>query len=1107
MKNFLATLVRGCAYLVLLAFLPHVWAQSVIQRENAKTAGVTALWQIPDASYASAQEIEGYAAATSVNRGGSIKLFVQAKASDPTYTINIYRIGWYGGVGGRQVAGPITRNRTVQPACQTTNAAVRLVECNWIDPYVLTIPNSGDPTDWASGVYLAKLTGSSTGKQSYIIFVVRDDARSASVMFQTSVTTYAAYNRWGGYDFYGPVAAKLSFDRPYSNPERYLNGKGTGDFLSWEINMLRFVEREGYDSKYSTNIDTHTNPSRLLSNRLFLSVGHDEYYTKEMYDALVAARNGGVNLGFFTSNAIYWQVRLEPSSLTGEPNRTVVGYKYDTDPMQFSATPHLSTYLWRETVRAPINRPEASLMGVMYDFNSLDVDMVIADCSSWICAGTNVPRGHIVSGMVGYEVDRIAPSSPPNLTILTSSPYQVCPNGACETRYGNSTFYTAASGAGVFAAGTIQWSWGLDSFTPGPRITQDGHVDRSSPVIQQITRNLMNRFTSVGGNNPPVITSTAVTSAAPGAAYSYPVTASDLNSDALAFSLTQAPSGMLISPNGLITWTPTAAQLGSQAVTVRVSDPGGLAATQSFTINVSTSTATWTRCAGEGGTCSFAGARTVRYGANGTYVTRTVTGSIVCSNAAFGGDPLPNVPKQCKLQGSGTGPTTTANPVFSLAAGTYPTAQTLTLSTPTAGATIRYTTNGTTPTAASSVYSAPLAINTTTTVMALATAAGLSNSGVVSATYTIGTASAGWIRCATEGGTCSVSGTRSVRFGQNGTYATRTVTGSIVCSNVAFGGDPLPNVAKVCDYQDSGTAPTGTANPVFSLAAGTYATAQTVSLSTPTAGATIYYTTNGSTPTTGSTVYSAPLAINATTTVMALATASGLSNSGVVSATYTITPASTGTWVRCANEIDNGICTFSGTRTVRFGLNGSYLTRTATGSIACTRDAFGGDPLPNVWKVCEYQNTTSTATVTANPVFSLAAGSYVGAQSVTLSTPTAGASIFYTTNGTIPTTASTRYSAAIGIGATTTVNALATASGLSNSPVVSATYTITAPGGAGWTRCASEGGTCSFSGTRTVRFGQNGTYATRTATGSIVCSNAAFGGDPLPNVAKQCEYQ
>src|SRR5205807_1234894 len=128
------------------------------------------------------------------------------------------------------------------------------VECRWTNPYVLAIPSTpGDPTDWASGVYLAKLTTGVSGKQSYIIFAVRDDARPSSYLFQSSVTTFQAYNSWGGkslYDFSstGGRAFKVSFNRPYDD------GAGTGNFVNgvsgWEHNMLRFLEREGYDVAY-----------------------------------------------------------------------------------------------------------------------------------------------------------------------------------------------------------------------------------------------------------------------------------------------------------------------------------------------------------------------------------------------------------------------------------------------------------------------------------------------------------------------------------------------------------------------------------------------------------------------------------------------------------------------------------------------------------------------------------------------------------------------------------------------------------------------------------------------------------------------------------------
>lgn len=472
--------------------VPAEPALNVVQRENAMTAGVSSDWQIADQNYASGREIEGYASATSVNRGESIRLYVNTV--DPEYTISVYRIGWYGGKGGRLVAGPVRRSG-VRQAAPFHDQETHLVECDWTDPYVLNIPNTpADPTNWASGIYLAKLAGSS-GKQSYIIFAVRDDARNADLLFQSSVTTFAGYNNWGGHSVYGvrseggKAAHKVSFNRPYRIPEQPLDGKGAGDFLAWEIHLVRFLERHGYDVAYSTNIDTDRAPQQLQKHRAFLSVGHDEYWTKSMRDGMEAARDKGVNLAFFGANTGYWQVRLE-ADRNGQARRTMVAYKYDTqarDPM-YKTNPPLSTYLWRES---PINRPEAALVGIQYQYNSVDLDMLIANCPDWICAGTGLRSGSVLKGMLGYEVDAIVAASPSGVVKLAESPYSVCTDSACtqrETRYAHMSYYTAPSGAGVFATGSMNWHWGLDSY--GPR------GDRVNPAVQRITNNILTRFVS-----------------------------------------------------------------------------------------------------------------------------------------------------------------------------------------------------------------------------------------------------------------------------------------------------------------------------------------------------------------------------------------------------------------------------------------------------------------------------------------------------------------------------------------------------------------------------------------------------------------------------------
>ncbi len=172
---------------------------------------------------------------------------------------------------------------------------------------------------------------------------------------------------------------------------------------------------------------------------------------------------------------------------------------------------------------------------------------------------------------------------------------------------------------------------------------------------------------------------------------------------------------------------------------------------------------------------------------------------------------------------------TVATPTFSPAGGTYSSAQNVTISCATSGATIRYTTDGTNPTSTSTIYSAPINVASTKTIKAKAFKSGMTDSAEASSTYTIS------------------------------------------------------SVSQV-------------ATPAFSPAGGTYISAQTVTISCATAGATIRYTTDGSTPTSASTQYTGPISVSSTKTVKAIAIASGMANSSVASATYTISSSGYSQW-------------------------------------------------------------------------------------------------------------------------------------------------------------------------------------------------------------------
>jgi len=465
----------------------------------------SANWQLGRSGFQTADDvngqIKGYASATSVNKGQAINFFVTVNPAQ-TYAVDVYRMGWYGGLGGRLMQQAGGRSGSRQAACPT-DATTGLTACAWSSSYTLNVP-----TTWTTGVYLALLTNAQN-YQNYIVFVVRDDGRVAPISVQQGVNTYQAYNNYPDnhqsgkslytFNSYGantvagdPRAVKVSFDRPYA-----LDG-GAGHFLEWDQYLVHWLERSGYDLGYTTDVDTHTNGGRLLNPKAVLVMGHGEYWTRPMYDAVLAARDGGVNLAFFGANADYWQVRFE-SSAGGAANRVVVCYRDATlDP---NSDPNLKTVNWRS---APLNRPEQQLIGVQYTslLNS-NYPYVVSNSSSWVYSGTGFNNGDSVPGIVGYEVDRNwsqytqPPTSSQGESLLSQSPVT---NSDGYSDVANASVYQAPSNAWVFATGTMSWSWALD---------RAGYIDAR---IQQTTTDVLTRFLSTGAATP---TPTSVPTATP----------------------------------------------------------------------------------------------------------------------------------------------------------------------------------------------------------------------------------------------------------------------------------------------------------------------------------------------------------------------------------------------------------------------------------------------------------------------------------------------------------------------------------------------------------------------------------------------------------------
>jgi hypothetical protein len=503
----------------LLAVSTQTMALNRIQTENA-LAGDPGWYEFYFQS--NLHDLEGYADKDSVNIGETIKFFVSANPTvNATYNLKVYRLGWYNGIGARGMTAPVSRTSALQ-VIPTPAPVTGMVEANWTNPYTLTIP-----TTWTSGIYVVTLTGNNVSPQqgSYIPFVVRDKNRSSDYLFQSSTATWQAYNNWGGKSLYnfnstgGIPARKVSFNRPYADTV------GSGSLTEWEINMLFYMERVGYDVTYQSSTDTHTGDGGLLNHKAILSVGHDEYWSKAIRDNFEAAQKRGISLGFFGGNAAYWQVRMENSvgpfiTPQNQQNRTIVGYKdfaaaedpYATDLI----TGHKAqvTSRWRDPLWA--NRPENALLGIMYGFYPVngnvistrdDPYMVSGSSSHWAYTATDMLIGASFPGMLGYECDRIFDNgkTPANLEIVAASPIPITSlddgkDDPKSTNFnpaapkGHMTVYTKACSitpcvnpvSTVFATGSMQWVWGMDSYA------KDSNFE--NPTVEQITNNVLARL-------------------------------------------------------------------------------------------------------------------------------------------------------------------------------------------------------------------------------------------------------------------------------------------------------------------------------------------------------------------------------------------------------------------------------------------------------------------------------------------------------------------------------------------------------------------------------------------------------------------------------------
>ena len=461
-----------------------------VAAENAKPG--TRAWAVDDGRLGAQDAIEGYTDLASVAPGQSFRLYVSTTA--PSFTVAAYRIGYYGGADGHLVwQSPQTRG--VHQTAQSIDAATHTVECDWQPS--LTVGTSG----WVPGEYLLRLD-SSAGDERLVPLIVHSTSTAGRVVILAGITTWEAYNTWGGFSLYqgsdGSYAARaraVSFDRPYLDPDE---PSGDGLFFPFDQALVSFAEQHGLPVAYESDLELETSPQLFRGARAIVSDGHDEYYSQTMRDTLQNARDQqGTNLAFLGANAIFRHIRWGSTQLGAD--RLVICYKDATEDPLAASDPGQTTQDWRY---APDPRPENALTGSLYQCNPVDAAYVVYDPDNWIFAGTGVTQGTSFPGLVGPEYDRVVDiaTTPHPLEVLSHSPLTCQGTGS----YQESSYYTAASGAGVFDAATMRWECALGSqcsahFGPAAR-----------DFVRQATLTLLTAFAAgPAGRLHPAVDNTA----------------------------------------------------------------------------------------------------------------------------------------------------------------------------------------------------------------------------------------------------------------------------------------------------------------------------------------------------------------------------------------------------------------------------------------------------------------------------------------------------------------------------------------------------------------------------------------------------------------------
>jgi hypothetical protein len=485
--------------------------------------------------------LEAYCWPPSVAPGEPVALHVSTDA--PAYRVSVAREG-----AGSKV---VWRSEGVGPGRHATPTDASSDGCGW--PAALEIPVGND---WRSGYHSVHLTTGTEETDAFLVVRPGVDDR-APILLVLSTTTWHAYNDWGGPSLY-TGGSRVSFERPlargfltkpeparrkmqptpdreglwffeWAEPRGVSVWSGGAGWWNWERPFVRWAEANGYRIDVAISQDLEQHPEVLDGHRLSLSVGHDEYWSWGMRDALDGFVAGGGNAAIFSGNTCFWQVRFD------DDHRGMTCFKYRAaeDPVAGTADERYLTGPWSDR---RIGRPETSTIGLTftrggYSRYGLGVPRASGAYTvwrpeHWAFEGTDLRYGDalgLADAIVAYEVDGVelttgedglpvpthADGAPATLEVLATAPARLWRQDEQPSRYAHEPgelenaamavfgdawrdqlhrvtnnhavfgAFEVPGGGTVVNAGVTDWAYGIEG---------------GDPDVIRITRNVLDRL-------------------------------------------------------------------------------------------------------------------------------------------------------------------------------------------------------------------------------------------------------------------------------------------------------------------------------------------------------------------------------------------------------------------------------------------------------------------------------------------------------------------------------------------------------------------------------------------------------------------------------------